>query len=80
VTLEQCETVLNDLGITACKISDLPPSKHIFTHLEWHMKGYLVSIAVINNLSDFVWASKGEISSRYSIPTAFKSYIKEALL
>ena len=40
LTPEQCRQVLSSQGITACEITGLPPSKHIFTHLEWHMKGY----------------------------------------
>jgi A/G-specific adenine glycosylase len=78
LTLEQCVPVLNGLGITACEVSELPPAKHIFTHLEWHMKGYFVRVSELRDSPDFVWATKAEIRSRYSIPTAFKSFIKEA--
>ena len=76
LTPEQCSKVLKDYGITSCEISELPPSKHIFTHLEWHMKGYFVLVSEIQNPSVFVWVTKEEISGRYSIPTAFKSFIK----
>jgi len=75
LTLEQCVQVLNGLGITACEISELPPSKHIFTHLEWQMKGYFVHVPGLTNATMFVWAAKDEISKHYSIPTAFKSFI-----
>ena len=76
LTQAQCKQVLDDLGIVTCEIKKLPPSKHIFTHLEWHMKGYFVRVPEFCDLSDFVWATKGEITHRYSIPTAFKKIVK----
>jgi A/G-specific adenine glycosylase len=75
LTLEKCEQVLNGFGIAAVEITALPPSKHIFTHLEWEMKGYFVCVAELQDSSDFVWVTKDEIKNRYSIPTAFKSFI-----
>lgn len=80
LTGEQCDQVLIRWGIEASKITELPPSKHIFTHLEWHMKGYFVRVSELRDSPEFVWANKDEIKSRYSIPTAFKSFIKEATL
>ncbi len=74
LTEEQCIQYLNTFGITACELTELPPSKHIFTHLEWHMKGYLVHVTGLANATKFVWATKHEISKRYSIPTAFKKF------
>ena len=50
----------------------LGKSKHIFTHIEWHMTGYLVECQKIT--SDFFWFTNKEIDDQYSIPTAFKYY------
>lgn len=72
----ECENVLNSQGISILSITPLEPSKHIFTHLEWHMKGFLVSVEEGEDRSDYVWVSKKEINDQYSIPTAFKSYLK----
>ena len=30
------------LGISAIRISPLPPARHVFTHIEWEMEGYLI--------------------------------------
>ncbi len=67
------------LGIRALKITPLPPAKHIFTHIEWHMTGYRIRV---DALSDFfpeqmqaVLAGKQDIATRYSIPSAFSNYI-----
>jgi len=78
LTEEQCRQLLLNWGFTSCRITELPLSRHIFTHLEWHMKGYFIRAAQLRDSPDFVWANKDEIKSRYSIPTAFKTIIKYA--
>lgn len=47
-------------------------AKHIFTHVEWHMTGYLVKAK--KEFSDFVWATTEEIRKRYALPSAFKAF------
>lgn len=65
---------LEELGVTPGEISALPAAKHIFTHLEWHMKGYFVNSADCREGAPPVWATSDEISRKYSIPTALKTY------
>ncbi|MBO4881052.1 MAG: A/G-specific adenine glycosylase [Firmicutes bacterium] len=65
------------------QVSDLDPvsitplgkSKHIFTHIEWHMTGYLVECK--KDSPDYLWVLKDEAEAEYSIPTAFKFYKKQ---
>lgn len=59
-------------------IMTLHPAKHIFSHIEWHMKGYLVQLADTSDVEG-VWADAGEIAETYAIPTAYKVY-REALM
>lgn len=67
------EKVLQDWNIPVIKLEPLQKTKHIFTHVEWHMTGYLVH-ALACNLEDLVWASPAEIRQRYTLPSAFKAY------
>ncbi len=55
-------------GTVAAKRS----AKHIFTHVEWHMTGYLVRAREF--FPDYVWASEREISEKYALPSAFKAF------
>jgi len=64
------------MGLSAYKITVLKASRHIFTHLEWHMKGFFIDASEVQNSSDWVWVTKEEINDQYSIPTAFKEYLK----
>jgi A/G-specific adenine glycosylase len=77
LTGEQCRQVLERWGITVYTLTALTPAKHIFTHLEWHMQGFLVSVLELKSLPDLVWVTKEEINRQYSIPTAFKKVVAD---
>ncbi|MDE5548372.1 MAG: A/G-specific adenine glycosylase [Clostridia bacterium] len=48
-------------------------AKHIFTHVEWHMNGYLVRTR--EKFPQFVWASAEKIAESYAVPSAFKAFL-----
>ena len=56
------------------EVEKLPPTKHIFTHLEWHMTGYHVKLKEIPHFIGGVWASREQIQMEYSLPAAFRQY------
>lgn len=76
LTENQSKCVLKEMGITVKGIKEMKASKHIFSHREWHMKGYFILVETDESTADFVWVTKNEINQRYSIPTAFKDFIK----
>ncbi len=53
----------------------LPPSRHIFSHVEWHMKGYRVVLKTKIQLP-YVFVDKVEIKTKYPLPNAFGTYVK----
>lgn len=53
----------------------LGEAKHIFSHVEWHMTGYLIQIG--GKLPEtFVSAELREIEGKYPVPNAFLAYRK----
>lgn len=64
------------LGFHALHIKELPSSKHIFTHLEWHMKAYEVRCEETGTLpgSDYISKEKKELA-HMAVPSAFKTYL-----
>jgi A/G-specific adenine glycosylase len=46
---------------------------HIFTHVEWHMESYLISI-VTPLPENFVLASPTEMAERFPIASAFRAF------
>lgn len=66
------------LGLSAEEIlsaEPLPDSVHIFSHVEWHMKGYRVKLAS-EHPEQFKMVKKEEILSKYPLPNAFGVYTK----
>ena len=70
---EEVVGYLQTLGLTAAEVTQLPDAKHIFTHIEWHMRGY--EVRVKEELPSYVWADEGEIHDIYSIPSAFTAFL-----
>ncbi len=78
---ETCDYIrscnINDFDIT--RLSD---GKHIFTHIEWLMRGYLIRLnaplpeSVLKEHS-LVSATLYDMQEKYSIPTAFKMFLSQ---
>ncbi len=72
-------TYLKSLGYSALRIRSIEPSKHIFTHIEWHMTAYLVigdDLESPSGETDLIFAGLADALTKYPIPSAFSAYIK----
>ena len=56
-------------------VTPLGRARHIFTHIEWHMTGYLVECQ--KAAPEYLWVTKEAMEAEYSIPTAFMFYKKQ---
>ena len=59
-------------------IKPLKPAKHIFSHIEWHMSGWLVHISKTASLPEFSWATAKELLREYALPSAYRTFLKAA--
>ncbi len=50
-------------------------SKHIFTHIVWNMEGYRIKVE--GEAPNLLFLSPQEIKGKYSIPSAFRFYLKQ---
>ena len=81
------ETVLP--GAEPVSFESVGEAKHLFTHVEWRMKGILAELAETPPLppadggSDpdavLVFAAPEEIAGKYAVPSAFRAWKKIAL-
>ena len=62
---------LAQMGLSAESIAPAGSAKHIFTHIEWDMKGYFADVAGEND--DLIWADADAFDA-FALPTAFKKY------
>ena len=68
--------VLEQMKCRAVIEKELPTAKHIFSHVEWHMSGYL--IRVTEEIPGLLFADREELKEKYPIPNAFAAYRKIA--
>ena len=78
-TLEDKEAgkPLADWGLTALDWKKKIAARHIFTHVEWHMTGYLLTVKG-EGTADFLWADRAELE-RLAVPAAYKKYLAECM-
>ena len=56
-------------------IKKLPDAKHIFSHVEWHMTGYAIRVAELDEVPDgLLFTEPEQAKERYPIPSAFEAY------
>lgn len=73
------EEVLNrlkDMGIEAKEVGLLPPSRHVFTHLEWRMEAYEILVEELPEFdrSEYMLADRHQLQ-RLAVPSAFRTYL-----
>lgn len=64
------------IGLAPIRIKPLGEAKHIFSHVEWRMIGFLVQVDELekNCLEDMIFTEPEEVQERYPIPAAFEKY------
>ena len=74
LTPKQVEEGAAHLGIEAKIVEKLGASKHIFTHREWQMEGWLLQCAADALPQGWVWATPQQLQQDYALPAAFRAY------
>lgn len=59
-------------GLSVKETRLLPPHKHIFTHIEWHMTAQHIILNKKPDWSNGVWANKAQTQAEYALPSAFR--------
>ena len=66
----------NTLGHHECDGRYLGEAKHVFSHVQWHMIGYLIES---ERDEKYVWATPSAIAKDYAIPKAFRHYLSQIM-
>lgn len=77
LTMEDAAGFCKSIGLMPVRIKELPHSKHIFSHVEWHMRGYEVKVDELEktNRKGFLFVHPDEIKRKYPMPSAFEAYM-----
>ncbi len=79
---QEVAAFLNRNGISPIRIRQIEDAKHIFTHKEWHMKGYLIRVDELEkglpgaDTADWLMIEPQQTQTAYPIPSAFGTYSK----
>ena len=63
-------------GLTPKNWKQRKAARHIFTHVEWHMSGYLLEVAG-SGPADFLWVDADGLA-QHAVPSAFAKYYAAA--
>ena len=72
-TAEALPQILADWNIPFSEITFQKNAKHIFTHIEWQMQSYIVTVT--QHSEKFLWVSRTELVEKYPLPTAFRQFL-----
>ncbi|MBD5517710.1 MAG: A/G-specific adenine glycosylase [Lachnospiraceae bacterium] len=80
---EQVLAHIRELGLIPIRIRKLPAARHVFTHREWHMTGYLVRVDELAGMEpgrktqNIIFVDPEETKTNYPIPSAFAAYAEQ---
>lgn len=79
LTEEEALEYAKDMGLSPIYIKKLEEGKHIFSHKEWHMKGYYIRVDELEKSEnkEFLFIHPREIEREFPIPSAFEIYANE---
>ena len=82
---------VREMGLVPAAIRELPAAKHIFSHIEWHMTGFLVTensrekpqegdrgdfILKTEDGKEYLLTETDTAREKYAVPSAFAPYMK----
>lgn len=69
---------LKEKKLSPIRIRKLEDAKHIFSHIEWHMTGYLIRVEEMEHREseELIFVETEKKEETYPIPAAFGAYMK----
>lgn len=77
LTEEEALAWIKEQQLSPIRIQKLEPAKHIFSHVEWHMTGYMIRVdELAHDKSGMLFVEVKDSEENYPIPAAFSAYTK----
>ncbi|MCI8650249.1 MAG: A/G-specific adenine glycosylase [Anaerotruncus sp.] len=71
----QAVAAVRSLGLEPLRAEPLMAAKHIFTHIEWHMTGWRVTVEDACEVAGLVWVNPTQLQTDYPLPSAFSAFL-----
>lgn len=67
---------VKEMNLTPLRVEKLADAKHIFSHVEWHMKGYMIRVEALGEEENlkYLFAEATDFKEKYPMPSAFGAY------
>ena len=72
---EQAPEAVETRGLRVTEVYRMVQRKHIFTHIQWEMRGIYLEVAQPEG--EFVWLTAEQIEAKAALPTAFRQFWEE---
>lgn len=77
LTQEEALEQVRQMNLHPMHIKKLEDAVHIFSHVEWHMTGYMIQVdSLTREDSDVTFVEVEQAQKTYAIPSAFAAYTK----
>lgn len=77
LTEDEALRAVQDMHLHPMRIQRLEEAKHIFSHVEWHMQGYMVEVdSLTREEAGLLFVEAAHSEEAYPIPAAFAAYTK----
>lgn len=75
-TMDEVIRYSQAIGLNPLRVEPLPEAKHVFSHVEWHMKGFMIRVDELEHSckETMLFIHPEEIQKHYAIPAAFEAY------
>ena len=73
LTLDEAVSVVDSWGCVPMDLTRESQFTHIFSHVEWDMKGYYLNVHEMPN--QFRWVTMEEMEAEVPLPSAFSYFI-----
>ena len=77
LSLESVLKEVERIGLKPTQIERQVERKHIFTHIQWNMRGYYMEIS--NPIEGYIWFTGEELNATAALPTAFRQFWEEII-
>lgn len=74
---EEALEIVKEMGLSPIRIQKLEEAKHIFSHVEWQMTGYMIRVEELEGEKEgLIFVEAQDSQQKYAIPSAFAAYVK----
>lgn len=80
ITKQELEEKFSSEPIKIVSIEEIQSYNHVFSHIEWSMKAYVIEVEKM--LENYLWVTKKQMQEKYPLPGAFMPFweqIKEKM-